>query len=92
MESVIGSLEGQHVEVDVELFDAVEMTAALLASQPGVAAIRVDGMKVTFNFSGDRQARAELLRHMIAEGAAVSAFTPRKSGIEALLMSLVEER
>jgi hypothetical protein len=29
---------------------------------------------------------------MIAEGAAVSAFTPRKSGIEALLMSLVEER
>jgi ABC-2 type transport system ATP-binding protein len=92
MESVIGSLEAQQVDVDMELFDAVESAAALLAAQTGVAAIRVEGTKVSFTFSGDRRARAELLRRMIAEGAAVSAFTPRKSGIESLLMSLIEER
>lgn len=92
MESVIGSLEEQHVDVDMELLDAVETAAALLATQPGVETIRVEGTRVSFKFSGDRQARADLLRRVIAEGAAVSAFTPRKSGIETILMSLIEER
>jgi ABC-2 type transport system ATP-binding protein len=92
MAGVMSSVDVQHVDIEMELIDAADVAVGLLSSYSGVDAVRVEGLRVSFTFRGDRHARAELLKHVFTQGLAVSAFTPRKHDIESVLVRLVEER
>jgi ABC-2 type transport system ATP-binding protein len=90
MDTVLSSIDAERVDIRVEVVEGVEAAARLLGSRADVDAIRVDGSKIVFAFKGDRRARSELLRNLVVQGVALSAFTPERSGIESLLMSLIE--
>jgi ABC-2 type transport system ATP-binding protein len=89
--AVLGAFEAERVDIEMELLDAVEAALELLAGREDVEAVKADGMRVLFTLRGDRRAQTALLRTLIAAGLEVSSFTPGRSGIESLLMQLVEE-
>ena len=91
MDAVLNSLETEDVDIEVTLLDEIDAGVSLLAGRDDVSAIRVEGMTVIFSFRGDAQARSELLNRLVGQGLKLCAFTPGKSGIESLLMSLIEE-
>jgi ABC-2 type transport system ATP-binding protein len=90
IEAVLSSIEAENVRIRIDLLDGAEGAAELLRSQPGVGELQIEGMKIVFAFQGNAQARAELLRHLVANGVGLSSFTPEQFGIESVLMSLIE--
>lgn len=91
LDAVLDSLEAEQVDIETEFLDAVEAALGMLANVDTVSAVQVEGMKVRFAFRGDRRAQSQLLRDLVQNGIQVRSFTPRRSGIESLLMSLIEE-
>jgi len=90
MDSVLSTIDVERTQIRVEVLDDVEAAAKRLERREDVDSVRVDGARIVFGFRGDRAARAGLLRDLLAEGVALSAFTPERSGIESLLMRLIE--
>jgi len=91
MDTVLDSLDTERVDIKMELLDGVEVAEAWLSGCDDVDAIKIEGTTMRFSLSGDRRAQSELLKKLIGQGIEVSSFTPGRSGIEALLMDLVEE-
>jgi ABC-2 type transport system ATP-binding protein len=90
IEAVLSSIEAESVRIRIDLLDGVEAAAELLRGRAGVGEVQVEGMKIVFAFQGNAPARAELLRHLVANGVALASFTPEQFGIESVLMSLIE--
>jgi ABC-2 type transport system ATP-binding protein len=91
METVLESLTVQQVEIRMEVAGGVDDAIELLSSRADIDAVRRDGAKLMFTFRGDKAAQSALLSGLVRQGVQVSAFTPNKSGIESLLMTLIEE-
>jgi ABC-2 type transport system ATP-binding protein len=91
MDAVISDLETERAQIRVEVVADTLAAAEWLVGRAGVDAVRLDDTKIAFGFRGDRRARSALLAELIAAGFAVSEFTPERSSIEALLMSLIGE-
>jgi hypothetical protein len=77
--------------VRVDVLEPSALAAEFLGAREGVSSLRIEATRITFAFVGDDGARAALLKELVAHGVAVTAFTPERSRIETLLMSLVEE-
>jgi ABC-2 type transport system ATP-binding protein len=88
--TVLSSIQAENVRISIDVLAGVEPAVELLRAQPGVANVQVDNSKVVFAFQGNAQARAELLRHLVASGVQLASFTPEQLGIESVLMSLIE--
>jgi len=90
MDTVLSSIDAERGHIRIEVVQDVEAAAGWLRRHTDVDAIRVDGSRIVFEFKGDRRARSELLRDLVGQGIELTAFTPERSGIESLLMSLIE--
>lgn len=90
MDAVLSSIEAERAQIRIELVDDAETAAQWLESRADVDEIHVDGTRIVFAFTGDGRARSALLRDLVGRGTAVSAFTPERSGIESVLMNLIE--
>jgi ABC-2 type transport system ATP-binding protein len=90
MDAVLSSVEDERMQVRIDLVAAADAATQWLRGRADVEGIRIDGMKISFAFNGDQRARAGLLRDLVAQGIELSAFTPERSGIESVLMRLVE--
>lgn len=90
-EKVLGELDEERTQIRIEVLEDAEAVAARLERREDVDAVRVEGRRILVGFRGDRAARARLLRELLSQDASVSAFTPERSGIESLLMSLIDE-
>lgn len=91
IDDVVSAIEAESARIRIEITHDVEAAVGWLGGHPNVADVRVDGASVVLEFRGNRYDRAELLRALVAEGFAVSAFTPERSSIESLLVSLIGE-
>jgi ABC-2 type transport system ATP-binding protein len=92
LERVVASIGGEHASIEIEVLEGIDRLAELLAARADVEAVELEATAATFIFNGDRSGRADLLKEILVRGIAVSAFTPSKSGIESLLMELIDER
>jgi ABC-2 type transport system ATP-binding protein len=90
IESVLSSIQSESVRIRIEVLDGAEAAQAYLRARDGVDALQVEGTKLALTFRGNAQARAGLLRDLVAAGVAVASFTPEQLGIESVLMSLIE--
>jgi len=89
--STLASMKVEAALVQIELVESVGPARDWLHAHDAVDGIEVDGLRISFRFRGDRQAQSELLRALISEGLGLVAFSPKQSGIESLLMTLITE-
>lgn len=89
MDRVMSAIDAEAVQIRIEIVDDGHRLAEWLSAQPGVERARLDGSTILLAFRGDRAARSTLLRSLVAEGFDVAGFTPERSSIETLLMSLI---
>jgi len=85
------SIQSGGARVRIELIEAVERTVAWLEQHERVGEITIEGLRVSFHFAGDKRAQSDLLRAMLGEDFGIVAFSPRETGIESLMMSLITE-
>ncbi len=91
MDSVVGSLESARTEILMGVVDAPDAAVAWLKTHDAVEAVRIDGGRVRFVLNGGAEAQVLLLRAAVNAGIGVSAFTPEVSGIESVLLQLIED-
>jgi ABC-2 type transport system ATP-binding protein len=91
LETVLAGSAAESAVVRIDVLESTALAAEFLAARDGVSRLRIETTKITFAFVGDDRARAALLKELVAHGVALAAFTPERSRIETLLMSLVEE-
>jgi ABC-2 type transport system ATP-binding protein len=89
--STLESLRAEAVVVRVELIDAPDRAAAWLDAHDAIDEIRIDGLRLSFRFRGDKPSQSDLLRRMIGAELGIVSFSPQESGIESLLMNLIAE-
>ncbi len=58
-----------------------ERLQALLAAQPGVSTVEVEGREALFAWSGDEAGQAVLLRELVAAGLAVASFEEARENL-----------
>jgi ABC-2 type transport system ATP-binding protein len=93
MDSVLGSLESGRTEIEMGVLGATESAIAWLEQREDVEAVRSNGSsRLQFVLQGGPGAQAALLRALIDADIEVSSFTPGRSGIESVLLQLIEER
>jgi len=89
MDRVMSAIDAEAAQIRIEIVGDAHRVAEWLRAQPGVERMRLDGSTILLAFRGDRAARSALLRSLVAEGFDVAGFTPERSSIETLLMSLI---
>jgi len=90
MASTLESIQSEASLVRIELIESIEPVADWLKNHDRVDDIQIEGVRITFLFQGSKRDQAHLLRTLIKEEFGVVSFSPRETGIESLLMSLVE--
>jgi ABC-2 type transport system ATP-binding protein len=90
MASTLESIQTEAATVRIELIDAVAPIEAWLQSHGSVDEISVEGLRVSFRFRGDKTDQSELLRTLVREDFRLVSFSIRETGIESVLMSLIE--
>ncbi len=89
IDEVMNALDSERSQIRIEMLEESEVAARWLEGRTGVELVQVDGSKLLVTFSGDRAARAALLRELVQAPLPVSAFSPERSSIESLLISLI---
>jgi ABC-2 type transport system ATP-binding protein len=89
LDDVLDSLQAEQVQIELEVVGDSGCAAEILESRADTMKVRGTGSKLSFVFQGDAAARADLLKTLLERGVQVTAFTPRESGIESLLMRLI---
>jgi hypothetical protein len=87
---VLSSFGSGSVRIELQLVAGHAVAMERLNARADVDGVSVDGSLVVFRFEGDEAACSELLRDLVERGIGISAFTPRASGIESVLMEIVE--
>jgi ABC-2 type transport system ATP-binding protein len=90
LSAVLGNFESGSVRVELQVLDGHTVALDMLSSRHDVDGISVEGRTVAFLFRGDESACSVLLRELVEGGIGISAFTPQASGIEAVLMEIVQ--
>lgn len=88
--STIESIQTETAIVRIELIETVEPAKAWLEAQERVDELSVEGSRITLRYRGDKNDQAELLRSLIREDFRLVSFSTRETGIESVLMSLIE--
>ncbi len=88
--AVLGSFDSGRVRIELQIVDGHAVAINLLSARSDVDGVAVNGASVAFHFAGDESARSGLLKDLIDGGTSISAFTPRASGIESVLMEIVD--
>jgi ABC-2 type transport system ATP-binding protein len=89
LKQVLAGLAGDRTRIELEVAGDPDGATAILETITEAGELRREGMRLSFDYAGDAAARSALLRTLIERGVAVSAFTPRETGIESLLMDVV---
>jgi len=90
MASTLESIQTETAIIRIELIEAVESAKTRLQSDDRVTEIGVEGSRISFRFRGDKNDQSELLRVLVREDFRLVSFSIRESGIESVLMSLIE--
>ncbi len=91
MHEVLNDLEVDTAVIEIELLEAGSELKEFLDKQSHIGNIKMDGVKVSFDFTGGRMEQAKLIQDLVGEGIGFRSFTPIGKGIESLLMDLIEE-
>jgi ABC-2 type transport system ATP-binding protein len=78
--------------VHVKVLDEVTRLQAWLAAREGIAELRVDGDVAIFNYAGDRQSEAALLRAIVEAGFSVIEFGAKHKTLEDVFLHVTEGR
>lgn len=89
LRSVLRDLETEQVRINLDVLSDPASVVAFLTARNDADEVEVDDRHISFVFEGDEAARSDLLKSLIADGATVSAFIPRDSGIESVLMDVI---
>ena len=89
--TVLDTIENEVAIVRIETIASTDPVSAWLDGHEQVDEIRVEGLKLSFRFQGDKRQQAELLKAMVGRDFGIVAFGTRESGIESVLMSLIGE-
>jgi len=89
--STIESIQNEIVVVRIEVMQSTDSAAKWLDGHDRVDGIEVEGSRISFRFAGDKQAQSELLHGLVREEIGLVSFSPRETGIESVLMSLLTE-
>jgi ABC-2 type transport system ATP-binding protein len=81
----------ERVWIEMRVVAEHDRAGALLDAHGSVSELSVRGASFKFAFVGDERARADLLGMLVTDGIVVEAYSPTRSGIEQILMSLIEE-
>jgi ABC-2 type transport system ATP-binding protein len=92
VEEIQSAIQAERVEIVLEVVGVSDTACELLGTRDDVDSVRVERQKILFGLTGDAERRAEVLRALVAAGIEVTAFTPGRSSIESLLVSLIEEK
>jgi ABC-2 type transport system ATP-binding protein len=87
----LASITSEAATVRVELVDSADAVADWLRRDERVDEVQLESLRVSFRFRGGKSDQHALLRAMIREDFSVVAFSPRESGMESVLMSLIAE-
>jgi ABC-2 type transport system ATP-binding protein len=88
--STLDSMQSEVSVVRIELIEAADQAKVWLEAHDRVDQIVIEGAKISFHFQGGKQDQSELLNTLIRENFRLVSFSPRETGIESLLMKLIE--
>jgi len=89
--STLASLETEAAMIRIELVESIDAAMIWLDRHALIDEIRPDGLRVSFRFQGTKRDQSELLSAMTSANLGLVAFSPRETGMESLLMSLIGE-
>lgn len=78
------------MSVYVETIMHPEMVMEILSHQATVQDCTLHDQGLAFSFTGDRNAQAELLKHLVEQGCEPVQFSPKEVNLEDLFLSLTE--
>ncbi len=89
--STLASMQTEAALVRIELIESTEHATAWLGGHEKVDDIEIEGSTISFRFQGDKHDQSVLLSSLVREDFRLVSFSPRESGIESLLMSLIDD-
>ena len=89
--STLESIQTEAALVRIELIESIESATAWLDGHEKVDEIKIEGSTISFRFQGDKHDQSTLLSTLVREDFRLVSFSPRESGIESLLMSLIDD-
>jgi ABC-2 type transport system ATP-binding protein len=89
--STLESIQTETAMVRIEMIEAVEKAMDWLKGHDRVDEIAVEGNRINFRFQGDKRDQSDLLALLIREEFRLVSFSPRETGIESLLMKLIDD-
>jgi ABC-2 type transport system ATP-binding protein len=78
--------------VRVRVLNDIERLRGWLATRDDVSEVRSDGSLAVFNYAGDRQSEAELLRAIVEAGFPVVEFGAKHKSLEDVFLHVTEGR
>lgn len=89
LRSVLRELSTERVRIQIDVAGDAGAAVVRLQARVDVDTIDIDENRISFSFTGDESDRSRLLKGLIEDGVAVSAFVPRDAGIESVLMDVI---
>jgi ABC-2 type transport system ATP-binding protein len=86
----LASIQAEEAIVRIELLEGWEPAKAWLSNHGSIDEIAIEGSRITFRFKGDKNDQSALLSTLVREEFRLVSFSPRETGIESVLMSLIE--
>ena len=86
----LASIQAEEAIVRIELLEGWEPAKAWLSNHGSIDEIAIEGTRISFRFKGDKNDQSALLGMLIREEFRLVSFSPRETGIESVLMSLIE--
>lgn len=91
LDDVLSDLEMDKVSIEIELLEPGVGLSEFLEKQSNIESVKMDGVKVSFEFTGGKPEQAKLIKDLVNAGLVFRSFIPKGKGIESLLMDLIEE-
>ncbi|MGD2167977.1 MAG: hypothetical protein PVF63_07705, partial [Gammaproteobacteria bacterium] len=89
LRSVLRNLEAEQSHIQLDVVGDATAAVTMLRGWDEVDDLSVDDQRISFILRGDEAVRARLLKALIDRGAVISAFVPRETGIESVLMDVI---
>ena len=89
--STLESIQTKAAMVRIEFIEAVEHATTWLEEHDHISEIQVEGSRINFRFEGDKHNQSELLEALVRADFRLVSFSPQETGIESLLMNLIED-
>ncbi len=80
----------EHAAVHIQTLDEMPRLLAWLHAREDVAQVSSEGKNVRFDFQGDKDAQAKLLKELVQENFPIIAFGAKERSLEEVFMSITE--